>query len=305
MDLTRLELPQPIYGSVNVYRVGNTLIDTGHLAESRALQSELDGGELDGIERVVLTHAHSDHIGGTETLESVAKLPHTVYTGVEDIIHNYNSYLDRVHEQLRDRGAGLDTSVETILDSYFPKGEYTEQSIHVDRLVAEGETVTLGEDDCEVIHTPGHAQQHMALFHEESGTMFSGDLISPSGYFNLGPIYSDVDAYERSLRKLRDFDVDRFAPGHGPIMEDPEARLTDAIKKNEQSRATIREAVRESDGSISAQTLAREALGAAPASVPFLTFVVCQYLDALAAEGVIEMANTDKGVYARPKNGKQ
>jgi glyoxylase-like metal-dependent hydrolase (beta-lactamase superfamily II) len=300
MEYDRRELTQPLYGTVNVYRVGDTLVDTGHVdgASRRAVADALDGGPLDGVERVVVTHPHIDHVGGSQTLPELAALPHVVFEGVPSILAEYRSYLERVHAELRERSTGLTGDRTAIDESYFPLDDYAEDDIEIARVVGEGETVRLGEYECTVVHTPGHSAQHMALWHADSGTMFSADIVSTSGHFMYGPLHGDVHASVDSLERLRSYDPARLVPGHGPVIDEPAARIDDALEKAREALTGIDTAVATADGPVRATRLAREVFGATDANVGFLTLVVCEYLAALADDGELTVSSREDGVYA-------
>jgi len=302
MDAERLECEQPLYGTVNVYRVGDTLVDTGHVAPvSRERVAEaLDGGALAGVERVVLTHPHIDHVGGSQTIPALADLPHVVPEGVPAILRDFDGYLQRARAEMRERGAGLPGDFGAVEDSYFPRGEYAADAIEIERVVGDGDTVRLGEFECEAVHTPGHSAQHLAFWHADSGTLCSADLVSTNGHFMYGPLHGDVGAYLDSLARLRGYDADRLVPGHGPVMPDPTARIDDAIEKAEGALAGIERAVAAAAEPIPARRLAREVFGANDATVGFLTFVVCEYLDHLAAAGRLTVTSRADGVFAEP-----
>ena len=303
MDYQRLELDQPLYGTVNVCRVGDTLVDTGHVsaASREAVAAALDGGTLDGIERVVLTHPHVDHVGGSQTLPELAALPHVVFEGVPPIVAEFREYLRRARAEMRERGAGVPGDRSAVEESYFPLSDYAEDDIDIARVVGDGDTVRLGETECEVVHTPGHSKQHMALWDAAGGTMLSADLVSTNGHFMYGPLHADVGAYVDSLERLRTYDADRLVPGHGPVMDDPTARIDDALAKARESKAGVERAVAAADGPVTATQLARDVFGAGDATVGFLTFVVCEYLEHLDEEGDLAVSYREDGVYAEPR----
>jgi glyoxylase-like metal-dependent hydrolase (beta-lactamase superfamily II) len=302
MDAERLECQQPLYGTVNVYRIEDTLVDTGHVAPvSRERVAEaLDGGPLAGVERVVLTHPHIDHVGGSQTIPALADLPHVVPAGVPAILHGFDGYLERARGEMRERGAGLPGDFGAVEDAYFPRGEYAADTIEIERVVGDGDTVRLGGEACEALHTPGHSAQHLAFWHADSGTLFSADLVSTNGHFMYGPLHGDVGAYLDSLERLRGYDADRLVPGHGPVMTDPTARIDDAIEKAESSLAGIERAVAAADEPVPARRLARDVFGATDATVGFLTFVVCEYLDHLADGGAVAVSYREDGAFATP-----
>lgn len=299
MDYERHVFEQPLYGTVNVYRVGDTLLDTGHVRNRDAIADALDGGALAGVDRVVLTHPHVDHVGGSQTIPELADLPHTVFEGVPAILRDYADYLREARDEMRTRTAGLNTDDEMVFESYFPLDDYAEAAIDIDRVVGDGDTVRLGSHDWEAVHVPGHSAQQMGLFHADSGTLFSADLVSTNGYFMYGPLHCDIGAYGDSLRRVRDLDPAVLVPGHGEVWGDAERRIADAIEKAERTVAAVRAVVTESDGAATAGTVAREVFGATDATVHFLTQVACEYLEHLADEGSVRVDYRDDGVVVR------
>lgn len=302
MECERHELAQPLYGTVNVYRVGDTLVDTGHVSEQsrKVVADALNGGTLTGVERVVLTHPHIDHVGGSQTLPELADLPHVVFEGVPSIITDFRSYLERVRTEIDERSGGLSGSRSAIDESYFTLDDRVESDIHVGQVVEDGDTILLDKNECEVIHTPGHSAHHMALWHADSRTMISADLVAMNGHFMYGPLYGDVGAYIDSLERLRTYNANRLVPGHGPVMDNPTARIDDALDKVRDAVISIKTAVASADGPVTANRLAREVFGAGDATVGFLTLVICEYFDHLADEGELSVSYADDGVYAEP-----
>ncbi|MBI4484519.1 MAG: MBL fold metallo-hydrolase [Acidobacteria bacterium] len=77
------------------------------------------------------------------------------------------------------------------------------------------------------LHTPGHSPDHLAFWHEESGTIFSGDLVvlgsSVMIHWSRG---GRLSQYLAALQRLRSLAPRRLLPAHGPAIEDPAAVLT-------------------------------------------------------------------------------
>lgn len=300
MEYERFEFAQPLYGGVNVLRVGDTLVDTGHVAPAcrEAVCEALDDG-LAGVERVVLTHPHVDHVGGGQTLPELAGLPHVVPEGVPDILHDYTGYLRAARADMTRLLSGFDGHDESGFDVYFPLDvDYREDAVRVERAVGDGDQVRLGEYACEAAHTPGHSAQHVALWHEPSGTLLTGDLVSENGHFQYGPLYGDVGDYKDSLRRVRALDPDVLVPMHGPPVEDARARIEDCLAK---ARATERELLGwvEERGPFYAREFAAGPLGAAEGVRPFLTLVTYEYARHLEERGELTVAVTDEGVRVR------
>ncbi len=75
--------------------------------------------------------------------------------------------------------------------------------------------------------TPGHAPDHLAFVLGPIG--FSGDVVLGEGSTLLLPDPGALAGYLRGLQRLRARDLALLAPGHGPLVEDPAARLDEYL----------------------------------------------------------------------------
>lgn len=101
---------------------------------------------------------------------------------------------------------------------------HADEGVPAERLLEGSGPWTLdGEDDCVVLHTPGHTRGSCSLLHKEiDGTLFSGDSLSatPESYGKVLEIFTDfcwysVDVQLASLRRLLGARFARVLPGHG------------------------------------------------------------------------------------------
>jgi glyoxylase-like metal-dependent hydrolase (beta-lactamase superfamily II) len=65
-----------------------------------------------------------------------------------------------------------------------------------------------------VLHTPGHASDHICLLLEGAASLFSGDTILGEGTAVIAPPDGDMAAYLTSLKRLLTVRIDRIYPGH-------------------------------------------------------------------------------------------
>lgn len=79
----------------------------------------------------------------------------------------------------------------------------------------------------EALLTPGHAPDHVSLL--LGRTCFAGDLVAGHGSVFVMPGEGSIAAYLDSLRRVRERDLDVLAPGHGPYVWDPAAKLDEYI----------------------------------------------------------------------------
>jgi glyoxylase-like metal-dependent hydrolase (beta-lactamase superfamily II) len=92
-----------------------------------------------------------------------------------------------------------------------------------DRTLADGDRVVVGTEHLEVLHTPGHADDHLCFLLGE--TLFTGDHIMGGSTV----IVDKMGPYLRSLERLQGLELDRLYPGHGEPMDDPQAIVAEYI----------------------------------------------------------------------------
>jgi glyoxylase-like metal-dependent hydrolase (beta-lactamase superfamily II) len=126
--------------------------------------------------------------------------------------------------------------------------EWQDDSFVPDQTLQGGERLELGGSTLCVVHTPGHASNHLCYLLEEEKMLFTGDHVMQSSTVVINPPDGDMAAYIASLqalsRELGDA-LEWLAPGHGFLMEKPK-RAFDAIVQHRLKReAKVLAALRE------------------------------------------------------------
>jgi glyoxylase-like metal-dependent hydrolase (beta-lactamase superfamily II) len=208
-------------GLVNAYLVeeddGFTLVDTMLPRCAGRILKAAGGRE---IKRIVLTHAHQDHIGSLDAL--AAKLP-----GVEVLISGRDARL-----------LAKDMSLDPGEEKGKLRGGYTGAKTRPTRTVEPGERV----GSLEVVAAPGHTPGQVALLDTRDRTLYCGDA-----YATIGGVATTAKTYLRfplpanatwhhptaleSAKALRALDPARLAPGHGKVVESPGAAMDTAIAR--------------------------------------------------------------------------
>jgi glyoxylase-like metal-dependent hydrolase (beta-lactamase superfamily II) len=97
------------------------------------------------------------------------------------------------------------------------------------------------------IATPGHAADHAAFL--LGGVCFSGDLVLGTGSVMISPQPGSMAAYMASLARLQALELELIAPGHGPVVTDPAAKLDQyvahRIERERQVLGALGEGVRD------------------------------------------------------------
>ena len=88
--------------------------------------------------------------------------------------------------------------------------------------LADRQVLAAGDVSLEVLHTPGHAPDHICLWHAASRTLFGGDLlIEGSTVVVPGTRGGDLIAYLDSLSQVAALEPRQVLPAHGPVIDDP------------------------------------------------------------------------------------
>lgn len=213
--IARLELPWKAYGvvpfPVAVYLVrrkdGFTLIDSGPPESADLLVPAISRAtEGKGVDSVLLTHGHYDHVGGLNSLDLAWK--------PEVICHREEAPFlrgDADYHQLKAHS----------LISFFGRYLLPRAALRVraSRTLEAGQAAA----GMAVIHLPGHTPGHIGFLHPTDQAMICGDaamnlggqLSGPLGLATPNPMLA-----QKSLRRLVELDYDHLLPAHGPPIMD-------------------------------------------------------------------------------------
>ena len=202
-NLRRLTAPNPgvMTGpGTNTYLVGEPatgfiVIDPGPADADHIQRLWLAAGG--DIRMIVCTHSHADHSPGARPLQALCAKPPPVL--------------------------GLPSATTARANSLFVP----------DRALAHGERLQLGQaDDAHtllVLHTPGHAANHLCLVLLEDGLLFSGDHILNGSTTVVDPPDGDMNDYLTSLDLLSaacdEHQIEFILPAHGYVLDSASAAI--------------------------------------------------------------------------------
>jgi glyoxylase-like metal-dependent hydrolase (beta-lactamase superfamily II) len=256
--LVRAENPGPftLNGS-NTWIVGREpawVIDPGPAlpAHVEAVAAEVE--RRGGLAAIALTHDHPDHAEGVPALRERLRI-------------------DRSPPVAAARGS-------------------------VDVRVHDGERI----GPFEAVATPGHAPDHLtyvldpvAAGADASGAdaaaagapgpiAFTGDAVLGEGSVFIAPDPGALAGYLAGLERLRARRLALICPGHGPLVEDPDAKLAEYVEHRLQRERALLDAL--AAGARSIDELLDRAWADAPALLrPAATVTLAAHLDKLADEG--------------------
>jgi glyoxylase-like metal-dependent hydrolase (beta-lactamase superfamily II) len=134
-----------------------------------------------------------------------------------------------------------------------------------------------------VLATPGHAADHVC-FLSDDGVCFSGDLVLGLGSTIVPPGDNSLAAFMNSLRLLQAEKIELMAPGHGPWITDPAAKLAEYVEHREMRERRLLAAL--DRGERSRAALLAEAWDDIPVELlPMAAMAMEAHLEKLEAEG--------------------
>ncbi len=175
---------------------------------------------------IFATHHHADHIGGLSTLAHECNLP--VWT------HELTAKL------------------------LAKKGES-----HIAKHLSDGDSIILRgatEEKWTVLHTPGHAWDHLCLWNAESRTVVVGDMVASVGTILVAPDDGDMRIYLEQLDRLAGIGATLALPAHGDPITEPADLFRRYIVHRMMREAKVMQALAEfRDGGVDAWELVKTA----------------------------------------------
>ena len=167
----------------NTYLVGKEEVTV--IDPGPAMQEHIDviAAAAPNIKQILVTHTHPDHSPGVRLLKEKLDIP----------------------------AYGMLTN----------SSKNQDQTFSPERILDDGEVFQEEEFSIEVVHTPGHASNHLCFILKEEKLIFTGDHIMNGSTVVIGPPDGNMKQYIQSLEKLKDYDIEKIAPGHGELLENP------------------------------------------------------------------------------------
>ncbi|AOY91717.1 NUDIX hydrolase [Cupriavidus sp. USMAA2-4] len=174
----------------------------------------------------------------------------------------------------------------TVLGRAAPPGARQDAGFAPARELQHGERLALGEGcTLRVVHTPGHASNHLCYLLEEEKTLFTGDHVMQGSTVVINPPDGDMQAYLDSLRALLQEDLEWLAPGHGFLIPRPADAIRVLVRHRLQREAKVVNALAELGAAELGALLARVYDDVPPRMHPVAQRSLLAHLFKLAAEG--------------------
>jgi glyoxylase-like metal-dependent hydrolase (beta-lactamase superfamily II) len=201
--------------AINVYLVGDVLIDAATRQAERRILRQLAGRE---VAAHALTHAHADHQGSSHAICERLAIP--LWCGQDDV-------------PAVETPGGIPQSPGLI--GRLQRRFWTGPPHPVSRALVEGDEVA----GFTVLECPGHSPGHVAYWRADDGVLILGDVLNNMNVFTGRPglhepprvFTPDPERNRQSARRLAALRPRLVCFGHGAPLRDPEglARFVDGL----------------------------------------------------------------------------
>jgi len=266
----KIPFPKGMPGDVNVYIIegndGNIMIDSGwDSQESLGAFGEglkADRLKLRDIKTIVITHIHPDHYGLASKVKQLCGAKVAMDKIEAGIISprykDFTELLKRVEEEAKRNGIP-ETELPDFRDASLWMNKFVAPE-PPDVLLDDGDRLSNGSFEIQVIRTPGHSPGHICLYEPKKRLLFSGDHVlyetTPHVGFNPQSGDNPLGDYVSSLQKLRNLKVSFVLPGHGPVFNSLNLRVEGILHHHEERKRQIVRAL--DSGSKTAYQVAQE-----------------------------------------------
>lgn len=240
--ILRIPTPTPFgVGDINNYVIlpesgfdELVLIDTGVGTEEawQALQAGLNeaGYGIEDITLLLLTHAHTDHMGQASRIRETSGCEIWGHENVSSTIASFLPSPERIEvERAVLKRYGFSAQMYDKAYDYRAYIADIFKPCELDRELKDNDIVPINGFDLNVIHTPGHCPEEVVFWQAESRQMFSGDHLLP----DVTPVclmefpetpegerIHTLSQYYRSADKVLPYEARCIYPSHGDVFQD-------------------------------------------------------------------------------------
>ena len=206
------------------------------------------------ITRIMVSHAHSDHFSGLNEISNVLGLKIILTKNIADKIKDKISFNKSLQADDYEDNLRLNKNIIRKIWKFFRN--LGEQMVYKrifgisylnrpDEIIEENSEIGINGEKWSIFASPGHSPDHISLYNEEKGVLFSGDNVLNMRSTWLGPPESNIDDYLATIQQLQKLPkLELILPAHGDIIENPKETLTAILERMKEREEELIKAIK-------------------------------------------------------------
>ncbi len=204
-------------------------------------------GEIFRITRALPSHSHPDHASGLRYLKKKFGVKIVL---TEKMLANLNSrqtyYRGSMSKQYS-TGFVKNTVANLTVKWFHPLFIGMDNPRKADEIIAEPCRLSVNNESWQVLPAPGHCDDHISLYNEATGVLFSGDNILRVVTTWLGPPRSDLAQYRQTLEQILALPkLELILSAHGRPITNPRQRIREILAHRRERTQEIIDIIKKS-----------------------------------------------------------
>ncbi|MBD3339864.1 MAG: MBL fold metallo-hydrolase [Candidatus Lokiarchaeota archaeon] len=192
------------------------------------------------LNRIIPSHGHPDHFSGLKLLRKYLDVEVILPRNTFHMINSEESYMKYFRPDPYEDLLCLPSVSQNIKNFINSRFEYVLYKRlygltfinHPDEIININSNayITINDEKWKILHSPGHSSDHISLYNENKGILFSGDNVLRSITTWLGPPDSDLEDYINSIEQYKELpNLKLILSAHGSPIERPADRLNEIL----------------------------------------------------------------------------
>ncbi|MFX1575521.1 MAG: MBL fold metallo-hydrolase [Promethearchaeota archaeon] len=215
-------------------------------------------GKAFNLSRILPSHTHPDHFSGLKKIREYLGVKIILTRQMAEVIKNKRAYSHAYDIKIEDDYFSVEKSFRHKINNWLRK--FFSYLIYnrlykisfvsdPDITIEPDSTIIINGEEWNIFSSPGHSGDHISLYNEEKGILFSGDNVLSSITTWLGPPNGSIERYMDSIKKIQQLpNLNLILPAHGKPIMDPKKRIADILEHRTERTQQILDIITQNSG---------------------------------------------------------
>lgn len=216
--------------------------------EIQRVEAEVTGrGQPFNITRALPSHSHPDHSSGLDYLKQKFGTKTLLTEKMAETLNSETAYYQGSMSKEYSTGFFRNTLSNLSVKYFHPNFIGASKPRVVDEIIPDNCRLSINGESWQVLPAPGHCVDHITLYNEATGVLFSGDNILRVVTTWLGPPHSDLNQYIQTLEQILKLpNLKLILSAHGRPVTEPRQRIREIIDHRRERTEAVLAIIRKS-----------------------------------------------------------